>query len=102
MQSGIINLTSSLDDIKNVLAGVWNQYTTGAGNEWTVVKTPYFIHLEGVLEAGRHELPFAPRTTKALYWTSANDRGSLIIKAGDRGFDLPENAFCEINIYGNT
>ena len=37
--------------------------------------------------------------TKALYWTSKDNSGSIVIKAGQQTFTLPENAFCEMTIY---
>lgn len=101
MRNAIINANSPMQDVLGVLTGIWNQYKAGANKEWTIVKCPLFIHMEGVVEAGRNELPFAPNSTKALYWTSKDGSGSVIIRAGEKGFTVPENAFCEITIYGN-
>ena len=101
MRNAIINANSPKEDIWGALTGVWNDYQTGPGKKWHVTKTPFFIHMEGVVEAGRNELPFAPNSTKALYWTSKDGSGSVIIRAGEKGFTVPENAFCEITIYGN-
>lgn len=100
MRSGIINANSSKEDIWGTLTGVWNEYDTGAGKKWHVVKTPFFIHIEGVMEAGRNELPFAPNSTKALCWTAKDESGAVVIRAGEKGFDIPKNAFCEITIFG--
>lgn len=101
MRNGIINAGSPKEDVWGMLTGIWNEYTAGLNHEWKVVKTPFFIHFEATLEAGRHELPLAPNSTKALYWTSKDRHGGVVIKAGETGFDLPENAFCEITIFGN-
>lgn len=101
MRSGIINANSPKEDIWGTLTGVWNEYDTGVGKKWHVVKCPLFIHMEAVLDAGRNELPFAPNATKALYWTSKDSSGSVIVKAGTTGFTIPQNSFCEITIYGN-
>ena len=60
---------------------------------------PFFVHCEAVLEKGPHILPVVPNYTKALYWTSKDGCGSLVIKAGQQTFVLPENAFCEMTIY---
>lgn len=101
MRSGVINSNSPMHDVLGILTGIWNQYKAGANKEWTIVKCPLFIHMEGVMAAGRNELPIAPNSTKALSWTSKDRSGSVIIKAGTTGFTIPENAFCEITIFGN-
>ena len=103
MRSGIINSNSPKEDIWGILTGVWNEYDTGgADNRWHVIKTPFFVHCEAVLKAGRHEIPFAPDSTKAVVWTSKDGHGAEIIRAGTTGFTLAENAFCEITIFGTT
>lgn len=101
MRNGIINENSPREDIWGALTGVWNEYKDGFGKKWNITKTPFFIHMEGVMEAGRNELPIAPNATKALYWTAKDTSGSVVIKAGTTGFTIPQNSFCEITIYGN-
>lgn len=100
MRSGIINMSSPREDIWGTLTGVWGTFKRGVNNEWLVTKTPFFVHMEATLQPGRQELPIAPKTTKALYWTSKEGSGSLIIKAGETGFDLPSAAFVETTFYG--
>lgn len=101
MRSGIINGSSPLSEVLGVLTGVWGTFRRGINNEWLVTKCPWFVHMEAVLEAGRHELPIAPNTTKALYWTAKDSSGSLVVKAGETGFTLPANAFVETTFYGD-
>ena len=101
MRNAVINANSPKEDIWGVLTGVWNDYRAGHEKKWHVTKTPFFIHIEGVMQAGRNELPIAPNDTKALLWTAKDRSGSVIIRAGETGFTIPENAFCEITIYGN-
>lgn len=100
MRSGVINGSSPMSDVLGVLTGVWGTYKRGVNNEWLVTKCPWFVHMEATLQPGRQELPMAPKTTKALYWTSKDGSGSLIIKAGETGFDLPSAAFVETTFYG--
>lgn len=100
MRNGIINAGSPKEDVWGMLTGVWNEYAAGLNGKWKVCKTPFFLHMEAVLEAGRNELPMAPNSTKALYWTAKDSSGSVVINAGETGFDLPENAYCEITIFG--
>ena len=102
MRSGIINAGSPKEDVWGVLTGIWNQYKTGPKQEWTIVKCPLFVHMEAVLEAGRNELPIAPNSTKAIYWTSKDNSGSVVCKAGETGFTIPENSFVEVTFYGST
>lgn len=101
MRNAIINANSPKEDIWGALTGVWNDYKAGLGKKWHVTKTPFFIHMEGVMEAGRNELPMAPNSTQSLSWTSKESSGRVIIRAGETGFDIPANAFCEITIFGN-
>lgn len=99
MRSGIITGNSPLQDILGILTGAWNEFDRAG---WHIVKTPFFVHCEGVFNAGRHEIPFAPGSTKALSWTAKDRSGSVVIKAGTTGFNIPENAFCEITIFGTV
>lgn len=102
MRSGIINASSPKEDIWGTLTGVWNHYRTGLNKQWLVTKTPFFVHMEATLSEGTHQLPIAPNSTKALYWTSRDDSGSIVIKAGQTGFTIPVASFVEITIFGNT
>lgn len=100
MRNGIINAGSPHQDVLGVLTGVWNEYDDGPNKEWHIVKTPFFIHMSAVLKAGRNQLPIAPTRTCALYWTSKDNSASVVCRIGETGFDIPENAFCEITMYG--
>lgn len=102
MRSGVINMASPKEDVWGILTGVWGTFRRGVNNEWLVTKCPFFVHMEATLQAGRQELPLAPNSTKALYWTSKDNSGSLIIRAGETGFDLPEPAFVEATFYGDS
>ena len=102
MRNAIVNGNSPKEDIWGVLTGIWAQYKAGANKEWTVTKTPFFIHMEAVLNAGRNQLPIAPNSTKALYWTAKDSSGGVVIRAGETGFDIPVNAFVETTFYGET
>lgn len=99
MKRAIISRNSTFDDVREQLTGSWGSVKTGEGNKWLVTRTPFFVHCEAVLEKGPHILPVVPDYTKALYWTSKDGGGSLVIKAGQQTFVLPENAFCEMTIY---
>lgn len=102
MRSGIINANSPKEDVWGALTGVWNHYRTGQDKQWLVTKTPFFVHMEATLQAGTHQLPIAPNATKALYWTSKSSHGALLIRAGQQSFELPEAAFVELTIFGET
>ena len=102
MRNGIINSSSPMSDVLGTLTGVWNHYRTGLNKQWLVTKTPFFVHMEASLEEGTHQLPIAPNATKALYWTSRDSYGSILIRAGQRQFQLPVAAFVELTIFGET
>lgn len=102
MRNGIITAASPKEDIWGTLTGVWNEYSDGLDKKWHVVKTPMFVHMDGVLEAGRNELPIAPVRTCALLWTGKDSSGSVVLKVGETGFDLPVNAYCEVTMFGTT
>lgn len=101
MRSAIINAGSPREDMLGVLTGIWNEYDAGPNKEWHIVKTPFFIRMEAVLKAGRNELPIAPIRTTALHWTSKDSSGSVVCRIGETGFSIPENAFCEVTLFGN-
>lgn len=101
MRSSIINAGSPREDVLGVLTGIWNEYDAGPNKEWHIVKTPFLIRMEAVLKAGRNELPIAPIRTTALHWTSKDSYGSVVCRIGETGFSIPENAFCEVTLFGN-
>jgi len=102
MRNGIINSSSPMSDVLGTLTGVWNHYRTGLNKQWLVTKTPFFVHMEATLQAGTHQLPIAPNATKALYWTSRDSYGSILIRAGQQQFQLPVAAFVELTIFGES
>lgn len=102
MRNGIITANSPKEDVWGMLTGIWNEYEAGLGKKWHVCKTPFFIHIDGVMEAGRNELPIAPNRTCALYWTGDGQDGCVVCHVGETGFDLPVNAYCEVTMFGTT
>lgn len=102
MRSAIINRNSSMNDVREQLTGVWNEYDTGESNKYHVVKTPFFTVISATLEKGSNMLPIAPKYTAMLHWVSKDNSGSLVIKAGETVFVLPENAVVEVTYWGRT
>lgn len=102
MRSGVINANSPMQDVLGVLTGIWTETNIGPNKEWHICKTPFFIHMDAVLQKGRNELPIAPQKTCALYWTAKDSSGSVVCRVGQTGFDLPENAYVEITMFGST
>lgn len=102
MRNGIINGSSPMSDVLGALTGIWNHYRTGLDKQWLVTKTPFFIHMEATLQAGTHQLPIAPNQTKALYWTSKDSYGSILIRAGAKQFKLDYPSYVELTIFGET
>lgn len=102
MRNGIINGNSPKEDIWGILTGVWNHYKTGLNKQWLVTKTPFFVHMEATLPEGTHQLPIAPNSTKALYWTSRDQSGAIVIKAGQTAFTLSVASYVEMTIFGAT
>jgi hypothetical protein len=97
MRSGIINANSPKEDIWGALTGVWNEYDD---REWHVVKTPFMVALTATLKAGPQILPVAPPRTSLLSWANAEHSGSLVLKAKDKNFSLPENAVVQAIMFG--
>lgn len=102
MRSGIINGTSPMSDVLGVLTGVWGTFKRGPKHEWLVTKCPFFVHMEATLPEGTHQLPIAPNSTKALYWTSRDQSGAIVIKAGQTSFTLSVSSYVEMTIFGAT
>ncbi len=97
MRSCIINGSSPMIDALGVLTGVWNEYDD---REWHVVKTPFMVAMTATLKAGPQILPVAPPRTSMLSWANAEHSGSLVLKAKDKNFSLPENAVVQAIMFG--
>ena len=97
MRSAIINSGSKKEDIYGVLTGVWNEYND---REWHVVKTPFFIAMTATLDAGPNILPVTPPRTSLLSWANSAHSGSLVIKAKERHFTMPEKAVVQVIMFG--
>ena len=97
MRSAIINSGSKKEDIYGVLTGVWNEYND---REWHVVKTPFFIAMTATLDAGPNMLPVTPPRTSLLSWANSAHSGSLVIKAKNRNFTMPEKAVVQVIMFG--
>lgn len=97
MRNAVINGGSPKEDVWGVLTGVWNEYND---REWHVVKTPFMVALTATLNAGPQILPVAPPRTSLLSWANAEHSGSLVLKAKDKNFSLPENAVVQAIMFG--
>lgn len=97
MRNAVINGGSPKEDVWGVLTGVWNEYDD---REWHVVKTPFMVALTATLNAGPQILPVAPTRTSLLSWANAEHSGSLVLKAKDKNFSLPENAVVQAIMFG--
>ena len=97
MRNAVINGGSPKEDVWGVLTGVWNEYDD---REWHVVKTPFMVALTATLKAGTQILPVAPPRTSLLSWANAEHSGSLVLKAKDKNFSLPENAVVQAIMFG--
>ena len=97
MRNAVINSSSPMSDVLGVLTGVWNEYDD---REWHVVKTPFMVALTATLKAGPQILPVAPPRTSLLSWANAEHSGSLVLKAKDKNFSLPENAVVQAIMFG--
>jgi hypothetical protein len=97
MRSAIINSGSKKEDIYGVLTGVWNEYDE---REWHVVKTPFMVAMTATLDAGPNMLPVTPPRTSLLSWANSAHSGSLVIKAKDINFTMPEKAVVQVLMFG--
>jgi hypothetical protein len=97
MRNAVINGGSPKEDVWGVLTGIWNEYDD---HEWHVVKTPFMVVLTATLKAGPQILPVAPPRTSLLSWANAEHSGSLVLKAKDKNFSLPENAVVQAIMFG--
>lgn len=97
MRNAVINGGSPREDIWGVLTGVWNEYDD---REWHVVKTPFMVAMTATLDAGPQMLPVAPPRTSIMKWANATASGSLVLRAKDRNFTLPQRAVVEVIMLG--
>ena len=97
MRNGVITANSTREDILCVLTGIWNEYDE---REWHVVKTPFMVAMTATLDAGPNMLPVTPPRTSLLSWANSAHSGSLVIKAKDRNFTMPEKAVVQVLMFG--
>ena len=97
MRNALINSNSPKEDVWGVLTGIWNEYDE---REWHVVKTPFMVAMTATLDAGPNMLPVTPPRTSLLSWANSAHSGSLVIKAKDRNFTMPEKAVVQVLMFG--
>lgn len=97
MRSALINSNSPKEDVWCVLTGIWNEYDE---REWHVVKTPFMVAMTATLDAGPNMLPVTPPRTSLLSWANSAHSGSLVLKAKDRNFTMPEKAVVQVLMFG--
>ena len=97
MRSANINGASPKEDVWAVLTGIWNEYEARG---WHVVKTPFFVAMTATLDAGPNMLPVTPPRTSLLTWANSANSGSLVIKAKDINFTMPEKAVVQVLMFG--
>lgn len=93
-----ISLNAPLELIRQVLAGVWNEYVTSDG--WHVVATPVITVEERACKPGTYRLP-KPMVLQG-YATLVKDGSSehVLLKPGQSEIILTEAAFVRIVQYG--
>jgi hypothetical protein len=99
MRNAVINGGSPKEDVWGVLTGVWNEYDD---REWHVVKTPFMVAMTATLDAGPNMLPVTPPRAGIIKWANSGHSGSLVMRAKDRNFVLPEKAVVEAIMLGTT
>lgn len=97
MRSALINSNSPKEDVWGVLTGIWNEYDE---REWHVVKTPFMVAMTATLDAGPNMLPVTPPRTSLLSWANSAHSGSLVLKAKDINFTMPEKAVVQVLMFG--
>lgn len=97
MRNALINSNSPKEDVWGVLTGIWNEYDE---REWHVVKTPFMVAMTATLDAGPNMLPVTPPRTSLLSWANSTHSGSLVLKAKDRNFTMPEKAVVQVLMFG--
>ena len=97
MRSALINSNSPKEDVWGVLTGIWNEYDE---RERHVVKTPFMVAMTATLDAGPNMLPVTPPRTSLLSWANSAHSGSLVLKAKDRNFTMPEKAVVQVLMFG--
>lgn len=97
MRSANINGESPKEDVWGVLTGIWNEYNE---REWHIVKTPFMVAMTATLDAGPNMLPVTPPRTSLLSWANSSNSGSLVLKAKDRNFTIPEKAVVQVLMFG--
>lgn len=99
MFTGQINKTSPEIDIWQVLSGTWDQYTQG---EWRICKTPFFLVITAVLDAGQHSLPFTFDVPVAgTLVTPDGEVKGVIVRPLETAIDIGEPGLVTFQVFGD-
>ena len=99
MFSGIINKGSPQVDVVETVSGVWNEYDSAG---WHIVKTPFFLVMEKVCDAGQSAMPFTFDTpVPAVLHGSSGVARSILVKPGSTAIEVPEGGLVSIQVFGD-
>ena len=99
MHSGVINKTSTMTDILDVLTGTWADYTQG---EWHICHTPFFTVFTAVLDKGKHALPFTVSVPIAgTFSTESGNVIALLVRPTYTAIELLESGIVTFQVFGD-
>lgn len=98
MKSGQINRNSPVVDLLEICSGTWNEYDSDG---WHVVKTPFFLSLSGVFDAGSHVVPFSFSVPVAGTLCCADGSvEAVIVRPGDSAVSIGKPGLVTMSLFG--
>lgn len=98
MKSAVINKTSPIGDLLEMMSGSWIETDK---EEWHIVRTPFFLVMTGTLDPGRHVLPFKFQVPVAARISNADGTAAAaIIKPGDEAVEVSKPCILDLQVFG--
>lgn len=98
MNSAIINKGSQVNDILGLLTGEWSEFDRDI---WHIVKTPFFVDVTGVVDAGPQSLPFGVTSpTAGILYKQDNSVEAVMIKPGDTAVTFSSAGLFRMDLFG--
>lgn len=99
MRSTIIDAGSKQSDVWGLLQGTWNEWDTG---EWHVVRTPFFLTLTAICDAGGHPLPFKFKVPVCgIKYYGNGDIGAIVVRPGENSINVTSKCVVKFQLFGN-
>lgn len=99
MNSAIINKGSQVNDVLGLLTGEWSEFDRDG---WHIVKTPFFVTVNAVVDAGSKALPFGVKNpTAGILYKQDNTLEAIVVRPGDTAAYFSGPGLFKLEMFGS-